>query len=84
MLQCGLALLPILLYLIVQLFLLVPIVYSIFLLSILSLAYLLYRSFSLVNYWLLIACSAASIVAIIIYIALFIAYLSDGIVLPLA
>lgn len=48
----------------------------------LSLVYLLYRSFPLMLYWLLKACSIASVIAIFIYIALFIAYLSGGIVSP--
>ena len=69
----GLALLPILL---------APIAYSLFLMMTLSLVYLLYRSFPLMLDWLLKACSIASVMAIFIYIALFIAYLSGAIVPP--
>lgn len=69
----GLALLPILL---------APIAYSFFLMMTLSLVYLLYRSFPLMLYWLLKACSIASVIAIFIYIALFIAYLSGAIAPP--
>lgn len=69
----GLALLPILL---------APIAYSFFLMMTLSLVYLLYHSFPLMLHWLLKACGIASIIAIFIYIALFIAYLSGAIVPP--
>ena len=69
----GLALLPILL---------APIAYSFFLMMTLSLVYLLYRSFPLMLHWLLKACGIASIIAIFIYIVLFIAYLSGAIVPP--
>ena len=48
----------------------------------LSLVYLLYRSFPLMFDWLLKACGIASVMVIFIYIALFIAYLSGGIVPP--
>lgn len=48
----------------------------------LSLVYLLYRSFPLMLHWLFKACSIAFVMAIFIYIALFIAYLSGGIVPP--
>ena len=48
----------------------------------LSLVYLLYRSFPLMLDWFLKACSLASVMAIFIYIALFIAYLSAAIVPP--
>lgn len=78
----GLALLPILLYLIVQFILLAPIAYSLFLMMALSLVYLLYRSFPLMPDWLFKACSIVSVMAIFIYIALFIAYLSAAIVPP--
>ena len=78
----GLALLPILLYLIVQFILLAPIAYSLFLMMALSLVYLLYRSFPLMPDWLFKACSIASVIAIFIYIALFIAYLSGAIAPP--
>ena len=69
----GLALLPILL---------APIAYSFFLMMALSLVYLLYRSFPLMPDWLLKACGIAFVIAIFIYIALFIAYLSAAIVPP--
>jgi len=69
----GLALLPILL---------APIAYSFFLMMTLSLVYLLYHSFPLMLHWLLKACGIASIIAIFIYIALFIAYLSGAIAPP--
>lgn len=69
----GLALLPILL---------APIAYSFFLMMALSLVYLLYRSFPLMPDWLLKACGIAFVIAIFIYIALFIAYLSGAIVPP--
>ena len=49
---------------------------------ILSLVYFLYYSFPPMLDWLLKACSIASVIAIFIYIALFIAYLSGGIVPP--
>ena len=78
----GLALLPILLYLIVQFILLAPIAYSLFLMMALSLVYLLYRSFPLMPDWLFKACSIVSVMAIFIYIVLFIAYLSGAIVPP--
>lgn len=48
----------------------------------LSLVYLLYRSFPLMPDWFFKACSIASVIAIFIYIALFIAYLSGAIVPP--
>lgn len=47
-----------------------------------KLVYLLYCCFPLTFHWLLKECSIASVIAIFIYIGLFIAYLSGAIIPP--